>query len=75
MSDSIASDDLVRRLRAQCSEEGEPVVAKRMGVGRHSLVRVLAMLPVRMGTIALVERGMAASGTIHHGVSVGKANE
>lgn len=47
------------RLRALFQAEGETTIVKRLGIDRGTLVRVIAGLPVRRGTVALVEEALA----------------
>ena len=55
----VLSADGRARLAALIAARGERVVAVAVRVGRPALGRVLAGLPVRLGTIALVEQGIA----------------
>lgn len=52
---TVASPDLVARVRALDREHGTAKAAALLGVGRATVARVLAGLGVRRGTIALVE--------------------
>jgi hypothetical protein len=40
---------------------GEPLVLEMLSIGRQTLARVVAGLPVRRGTVALVRQGMKAN--------------
>lgn len=47
-------DDARGRVAALVGELGERLAAERLGVGRATLTRLVAGLPVRAGTLALV---------------------
>lgn len=55
----VVSNDARTRLSAHLKARGERVVCAALRVSRASLARVLGGLPVRLGTLALVERGLA----------------
>lgn len=53
-----APQALSDRLRAMFEAEGETIIVRRLGIDRGTLVRVIAGLPVRRGTIALVQEAL-----------------
>lgn len=58
-----ADADLRDRVRAVVARDGDKEAAKSMGIGRATLSRVLAELPVAPGTFALLREYLAKSNT------------
>ena len=52
------SDAITPRLRAAVERHGCARIAGRCLVSGHALARALAGLPVKLGTVALLERGL-----------------
>lgn len=52
--------EMVAAVRKLVEEDAEARVAERLGVGVSTVTRLRAGLPVRAGTIALVEKRLAA---------------
>jgi hypothetical protein len=54
----VAAESLRRRVELVLDVAGTPGAVKQLGVSREALARLVAGLPVRAGTIALVEKGL-----------------
>jgi len=57
---SHVSDPHRDRIRELIDEYGEREAARLLGLVRHTMVRVVAGLPVRAGTVALVAQAVEA---------------
>lgn len=53
-STAIAPDALRSRVASMVAEHGPTRAARRLGVGREVCVRVVAGLPIRRGSLALL---------------------
>ena len=62
MVDAVASQELRQQIRALIAKNDNSTlrVAKPLGVGEATIARILAGLPVRESTLALVEKKLAA---------------
>lgn len=54
----IAPESLRKRVDLLLNVAGTPEAVKKLGVSREALARLAAGLPVRAGTIALVEKAL-----------------
>jgi hypothetical protein len=56
-----ASDEIVSRVALQARRLGDSRAARELGVGREALARVIAGLPVRAGTLAMIRERLGAT--------------
>ncbi len=56
----VLSDAEREALRDRIRREGEPALIRVSGVSRNALVRAVAGLPSRLGTLALIRDALSA---------------
>jgi hypothetical protein len=55
-----ADTHVIQAVHAQVGRLGVPAASKALGLGRETVIRILAGLPVRPGTLALLRERLAA---------------
>ena len=61
-STALAPDALRSRVASMVAEHGPTRAARRLGVGREVCVRVVAGLPIRRGSLALLANALDPAG-------------
>lgn len=59
MSDSTLTKEKRDALRARVDNSNLTTVARELGMGRNTLSAILAGIPVRAGSVALIEKRLA----------------
>jgi hypothetical protein len=59
----IASSEFAARINLLCVKRGVERAAADLGIAREAIVRIVARLPVRAGTLALARERLAALDT------------
>jgi hypothetical protein len=60
-TDHIPPKELITKVRAIVARVGIRGAARELGIGRESVVRLHGALPVKAGTIAMVERALESA--------------